>query len=263
MKPKLTERFFLSAGDCNAQGELSLAVLTSKIIDIATAHANSLGIGNPVMEHLDYGWILSRLAIEMQSYPKANSEYYLSTWIESFNRHFSVRNFEISDASGKSYGFATSVWMVLNWATRENAGTSHLNLAEEMISGDKAPISKFGKHMPIIEPGADDASAAHHALTATAPAEIRTFGYSDLDFYRHVNTVRYVAMLMNSFSLEEMDANAVRRIELAFMREGRYGETVRLLRSREDNQTWFALSDACDGTVLLSAAVVLRPRTFS
>ena len=49
---KLSQTFFLSANDTNAQAEMSLPVLTSKIIDIATAHAKSLGIGNPAMESL-------------------------------------------------------------------------------------------------------------------------------------------------------------------------------------------------------------------
>ena len=73
MEKKISETYFLSAGDTNANGELSLLVLTSKIIDIATSHANSLGIGNPAMEHLGAGWILARLTIEIKKYPKANS----------------------------------------------------------------------------------------------------------------------------------------------------------------------------------------------
>ncbi len=45
----LTQSFFISAGDCNAEKELSLTLLTAKLIDIATKHANMLGIGNPCM----------------------------------------------------------------------------------------------------------------------------------------------------------------------------------------------------------------------
>ena len=261
--PKLTGTYFLSAGDCNAQGELSLPVLTSKIIDIATAHANSLGIGNPSMEHLGYGWILSRIAIEMQTYPKVNEQYSVSTWIESFNRHFSVRNFMVADSEGNPCGYATSVWMVLNWNTRENAGTSHLSLAPEMISGDTVPIGRIGKHRAIIDPTDEQTPHSGTALLATAPATLRTFGYADLDFYRHVNTVRYVALILNCFTLEQMDANEVERMEMAFMREGRYGETVRLLRADIGPHTSFALADADDGTPLLSASVALRPRAFS
>lgn len=260
MTPKLARTYFLSASDCDAQGELSLPVLTDKIIDIATRHANSLGIGNPAMEHLGYGWILSRIAIEMERYPRVNEEYTVSTWIESFNRHFSIRNFMIADADGNAMGYAASVWMVLNWNTRENAGTSHLKLPDSMISGETAPIARIGKHRAVVAKGEE---VHNNAITTESPALVRRFCYTDLDFYRHVNTIRYVSMLLDCFSLKQMDETQVKRIELAFMREGRYGETVRLLHADEGLHTLFALSDAEDGTALLSASLLRRPRTFS
>lgn len=257
---KISRKFFLSAGEVNAEGRMALPLLTAKIIDIATEHANSLGIGNPDMKSLGFGWVLSRIAIEIHHYPRVNEEYTLSTWIESWNRHFSVRNFMISDAEGNPCGYASSVWMVLNWKTRENAGTSHLNLDPEMISGETIPIAKMGKHRPIVMPGEE---IHNGALVANAPSKIYTFGYSDLDFYRHVNTVRYVSMLLNCFTLEEMDTTEIERIEMWFMRESRYGETVRLMRRQEDLQTWFGLVDDGDGTALFSAFLLRRATAFS
>lgn len=56
---RFSRSFFLSAGEVNAEGEMSLPLLVSKIIDIATAHANSLGIGNPSMAAMNRGWVLS------------------------------------------------------------------------------------------------------------------------------------------------------------------------------------------------------------
>lgn len=193
-------------------------------------------------------WVLSRIAIEMQRYPRVNETYTLSTWVESWNRHFSIRNFQISDAHGNPLGYASSVWMVLNTETRENAGLGHLHLAPDHISGEAVPIAKPGRHP---------------ALNADAPAKRYVFQYGDLDFYRHVNTVRYVTMLLNQFTLAEMDETQVERLELAFMREGRYGEAVDLRRQDEGLQTVFSLADAVDGTPLLSAALTRRPRKCS
>ena len=260
MNSELRGRFFLSAGDCNAQGRLSLPVLTSNIIEIATAHANSLGIGNPSMESLGYGWVLSRLAIEMERYPEVNQEYFVTTWIESFNRHFSVRNFRIDDYEGNAAGYATSVWMVLNWKSRENAGTSHLSLEESLISGKTVPIEKFGKHRPIVISGEE---IHNNALIATSEPIERTFRYTDLDFYRHVNTIRYVSMLLDCFSLRQMDETEVRRLELAFLREGHYGERIRILKAEDGLHTSFAVGDVEDGTGLLSASLWRRATAFS
>lgn len=244
----LQQRYFISAGDANAEGELSLPQLISRIIDIATLHANSLGVGNPSMEHLGLGWVLSRLTVEMQSYPTVNSEFILSTWVEQWNRHFSVRDFRIDDSEGRPLGHARSIWMVMNTLKRENAGLAHLSLPPEAIEpGVPCPIERQKKHLHI-------------------PAEFLdreyTFKYTDLDFYRHVNTVRYVDLLLNGYSLEEMDRNMVRRLELSFLHECHCGATVEI-RSRATptpGTTVLMLFETRQDREILFSRISLAPR---
>lgn len=236
MTQEYTESFFLSAGEVNAEGEMSLPLLTSKIIDIATAHANSLGIGNPDMSHLGLGWVLSRLTIEMSRWPLSNENYSITTWIENWNRHFSIRCFMIADGEGKECGFARSVWMVMNTKTRENAGLTHLELPECMIGTRECPIPRQTKHTAIIP--ADYTDDIPHGMHATLPGQTYTFKYCDLDYYRHVNTVRYISILLNQFPLERHDTSVIRRMELNFLHEARYAETVEILTSETDENSY-------------------------
>lgn len=261
MDKTYTESYFLSAGESNAERELSLPLLVSKLIDIATAHANSLGIGNPSMENVNGGWVLSRLTIEMQSYPSVNSTYTISTWIESTNRHFSTRAFCISAEDGSVYGYARSIWMVMNTVDHTNVGLSHLNIPAEVIDGTVPPIATQSRHVPIVEQ-AEDTPAPAGSLVASAPAFDYRFEYCDLDFYRHVNTVRYVNLLLNRFSLEEHDATYVERLELSFLHEARYGMLTRVLRSDLGTplHSAFQISRADDGVPLFFARVRRQPR---
>ncbi|MDE7382250.1 MAG: hypothetical protein K2N03_09030 [Muribaculaceae bacterium] len=210
MVKEYSEDFFLSSGETNAEKEMSLPLLVSKLIDIATSHANSLGIGNPDMKKESLGWVLARLTVDMKSYPKVNTRYRITTWVESWNRHFSERAFCISDAEGNVFGYARSVWMVLDANSRVNAGLSDLNFNSEMISARECPVARQQKHIKIDTP----------------PIASYTFQYCDLDAYRHVNTVRYVVILLNLFPLRMHDTRRVSRLELAFLHEARYGETV-------------------------------------
>lgn len=261
MTNELSQTFFLSAGETNAEGELALPLLVSKIIDIATAHANALGIGNPAMASLNCGWVLSRLAIEMESYPKVNTDYTLTTWVETWNRHFSERIVMVSDSAGTPLGYARTIWMVLNTETRESMGLSHLHFPPELVSGRKCPIPRQGKHRPVMPLGFNG-ELPGGALRATAPDWDYTFKYCDLDFYRHVNTVRYVSLLLNRLSLEEMDSHRVKRLELAFMHEGKYGMEVRVSRSftPETGETAFAITDKKTGEEILFARLVMTDR---
>ena len=229
--PVLTREYFLSAGETNAEREISLPLLTSKLIDIATEHANHLEIGNPFMPNNHTGWVLSRLTIEMKQYPTVDSRYKISTWIESCNRHFSERAFSIEDEAGNPLGYARSIWMVLDTVTHANAGLDSLNVREEFIGGRECPpIKRQGKHLTIVSPEEAD-SATGRFLVADSQPEKYTFKYSDLDAYRHVNTVRYVSLLMNRFSLQEHDEYRIGRLELSFLHEGQYGKTLDILRA--------------------------------
>lgn len=211
--------YYLSAAECNAQQEMSLPMLAQKLIDVATEHANILGIGNPDMPNPDMGWVLSRLTIEMTSYPQENTDYTITTWVEDWNRHFSRRAFSISDADGNLLGYARSIWMVLNTSDRSNAGLSGLNFNPEWISDIECPIPMQEKHIRI-EPDGNE--------------PVYTFKYCDIDFYRHVNTVRYIDLLLNQFDMQTYDENIVNRLELSFLHEASYGMEIRVMKQTSD-----------------------------
>lgn len=257
MNPILQHNFFLSAGDANAEGTLSITSLATHIIEIATQHANLLEIGNPTMQHLNLGWVLSRLTIEMKQYPIVNSNYGLKTWIEDFNRHFSARCFSIVDDNDTILGYARSIWMVMDATNHTNYGLAHLHLNQEDILGESAPIKRQEKHIPIMPQGTPPSPNKKYLVATEKPYPYR-FKYCDLDFYRHVNTVRYIAMLMNQFSLEEHDKYMVERLELSFLHEASYGMETTLLRSDDESSellSSFQLSESATDRPLLFARI--------
>lgn len=248
MIPVYKSSFFISAGDVNAEGEYGLPQLTAAIIDTATRHANALGIGNPSMSHLNAGWILSRLTIEMTSYPRANEEYTIETWVGAWNRHFSERSFRILDAEGNTLGYSRSIWMIMTTDTHENYGLAHLSLPEGTLDhGMQNPIPKQARHESEIEPTQEPVS--------------HIFRYCDIDFYRHVNTVSYVRLILNQLTLEEMDSHRAARLELSFIHEGKYGEPVIMRRhASSDGMNSFLLSDALSGQPIMYGRLRLEPR---
>lgn len=259
MTPFIEKTYFLSANDANAEGLLSLTSLTSNIIDIATDHANALGIGNPSMADMKAGWILSRLTIDLKKSPKVNTHYILKTWIEDFNRHYSARCFSISSPDGEIYGYSRTIWLIIDTESHKNLGLGHLTLPDDLILGDKAPIPMQEKHFPIV---GDEEEISGKAIRATHKPFLYTFRYCDLDFYRHVNTVRYVTMILNQFTLKEHDTTRVKRIELSFLHEASYAMETKMLRSDSPDDPLVSalqLSDNSNGKPLLFARVKREP----
>lgn len=263
-----TKSWFVSAGDVNAERELSLPILTQSLIDLATNHANSIGIGNPYMPDSHTGWVLSRTCIEMNRFPSVDSDYSVTTWIENWNRHFSERCFSIADKEGNTVGYARQIWMVLDTVTHANAGLDRLPFKDEFISKRVCPIPRQGKHRQLILPSEVTGKESRVVIAEPDPAEY-TFLYSDLDGYRHVNTVRYVRILVDQFSLQIHDEFMIRRIEVSFLDEGAYGMTVEILKAKADvndeahpDQIVYdlLLRDKASKTPVLFAKVFMTPR---
>ena len=205
MKPdRLTHSYTLTAGESNAEGYMPLTLLVERIIEVATEHANSLEIGYATLIKQNIGWVLSRLSVEMDSMPEINENYTLTTWIESYNRRFSERNFVITGDGGKTFGYARTVWGARGFATAE-------------LPCPMAKTPRIG------------------ALPADTESSNYTFKYCDLDFNRHVNTVRYVELLMNQWPLEHYDHSFANRFDILFHHECHFGEEIELRRSGSDN----------------------------
>lgn len=177
------------------------------------------------MAHLGAGWVLARLTLEMTAYPAAYSVYNITTWVETWNRRFSERCFEITDDHGHTLGYSRSVWVVMGTDSHTNIGLAHLTLPDGIVSTKPCPIPRQTKHPALTEDN-------HEVNVARY-----TFQYTDIDFYGHVNTLRYLQLLQNRFPLSLYATHLLHRFEIAFMHECHYGETATILSAPETSDT--------------------------
>ena len=63
------------------------------------------------------GWVLTKLAIEMQRYPRVNDNYTIKSWIEAAGKLLSFRNFAIY-CNGEAVGYVRSEWAMIDMNTR-------------------------------------------------------------------------------------------------------------------------------------------------
>ncbi len=211
MQEKLfSKTFTLLPGEGNGQQEMPLMLLVNRIIEVASLHAEVWGVGYTTLIQQHTAWVLSRLTIEMKRYPRIGEEYTLQTWIESYNTRFSERNFVILGASGEVYGYARTVWLVLNLDTRRSAELSILQKLGERVLDKECPIAPLSRFK----------------VTATEKFSSYPVRYSDIDLNRHVNSMRYVEHLLDLYPFSWYDTHCVNRFEIAYMHEARPGIEV-------------------------------------
>ena len=111
--------------------------------------------------------------------PEINENYTLTTWIESYNRRFSERNFVITGDGGKTFGYARSIWAAIDVETRRPTLLDVAGLSAYVMDRP-CPIEKPGK------------IAAVENDTEGIPYVIK---YSDLDINGHLNSIKYMGHL--------------------------------------------------------------------
>lgn len=208
-----TKDYFLTAGESDAEGRMPLQLLVSRLIETASLHANSLGIGYEKLVSLNLAWVLSRVSIEIDNLPQLNESYRLETWIESTNRLFSERCFELIDKQGNTAAKARTTWAAIDITTRRPANPGVLG--EVLFPENPRPcdVAAAGK---LPAPGDNSTNEQY------------TFKYCDLDFNRHVNTIKYIDLILNHWSLEQFDHKSIARFDIAFHHECLFNETVTL-----------------------------------
>lgn len=212
--------YYLNASETNAKQEMPLTLLAQRVIEVATEHADIIGVGYDVMLNDNLAWVLSRMTIQMHRMPRVREKYKLRTWIESYNRHFSERNMEIHGENDETIGYVRTIWFAIDMNTRTPGDLSKLESLAVTVSDRPCPIAKQGRLKPVAEP--------------THVGEYR-FRYSDIDFNRHVNSVRYMDLLLNQWPLLYHETHDIERFEIAYLHETHFDDIAKVSISQSGN----------------------------
>lgn len=232
--------FHLTGGETGPEGEMPVTLVAERVIEMATNHADLLGVGYEAMIRENQAWVLSRLSIEMTRYPSVNEDYRISTWVSSFNRRFSERDFEISTLDGEPLGYARTIWAAIDLSSRGVGELGIVTRLADVIVDRPCPIA---------------AAPRLSAISGDYKFCDYRFSYRDIDFNRHVNSVAYIRLLLDSWPLEFHDSYRVKRIDTAYLHEARYGDRVDLRLVTDSNYSSTAEICGADGGSLARFAI--------
>lgn len=240
-----TSSIFLSAGRCNAQGELPLTSLSQHLIDIATAHANLLDIGYDCLRRSNASWVLNHMLIEMTRYPKINQSYKITTWVVTTTRLYSDRAYAITDIDDNILGYALTRWVAIDIDARKPVNLIQIFDGKDPNTGVLPPIQGFKRLTPVED------------------AEIiidYTFKYCDIDCNRHVNTTRYIEHILNLYSVDFFDSKMPAKLDIVFHHEAYFGDQVSILRAHGDTENEDKIEIRRGNIALTVATLKVEPR---
>ncbi len=220
----------------------SISSMCDIILEAAGEDAYKRGFGIDVLAERNLGWVLSRMCVELDYMPAEYSEFTIHTWISDYNRLASTRNFTLTDDEGRMFGRAVSQWCMLDFSTRMPADVNLLARMHEGVMVDEPSPCERPRRIAAV---GSEPTAKHRVV------------YSDIDFNRHMNTMRYIDMVCDLLPIDELERLNAVRVDMNFMRESRYGDVLSLCIDRRDDACAFEYRSG-EGEALCRISLELR-----
>lgn len=231
MAEKSVFKYIVEPENVDFTSRASISSMFNLVLHAAGRDAHRRGFGIDALAEKNYGWVLSRMCLELDYIPSEYEEFTLYTWIGGYNRLASTRNFTLADSNGREYGRAVSQWCMLDFDTR--------------MPVDMNTLTKVHEGTIVDAPSPCDAPKRIAAVSGEAIAQ-RKVAYSDIDFNRHMNTMRYIDFAFDSLPIEVPEQLTAIRMDLNFMKEALYGDTLSLMRADAEQGYSFEFRNSAD-----------------
>ncbi len=203
--------FTVRSSEVDFRGQATLPVLVSYLQEAAWENTRTLGISMYDLLEKGLTWVLSRLRVEMFTYPKHNERVIVETWASGREKVFLHRDFRIYSPEGELLGQATSVWLVMDVVKRRLTAVPDFITAVELASGyEPLPFAK-GKLPTLAE---------------ASPIQRFPVQWHDIDLNRHVNNTHYLRWALESLPTAVLEGQQLQEADIIFRAESTLGETV-------------------------------------
>jgi len=236
----------VASWDVDARNRLTTSALGRHMQEAAEVSAQVMGAGYKTMLASGQIWVLSGLLLRVDRTPRFTDAITVETWPRDIERRRALRDFRIRNADGEVVATATTAWYCLDLASRRPVSPEPWRtvpwLTEERAT-DRDPARL---------PGAGDEPNSSLSIPVR---------WNDLDLNGHITNTRFQDLIIESYEPEWLREHSIAEIEVNFMAEGRYPDTVHSRRRRDDDaeQAWHhSLVRESDGKEMARGRVVWR-----
>lgn len=204
------EEYQIMAYHLDMNWRVTIPFLLNMMQDAASYHATQLGVGYEVLRERNLMWVLSRQYLKIMKYPGWGDKITVVTWPSGKERISWLRDFKLLNEQNELIGVGTTSWFSIDLDRRRPKRIDSIFNVDttgcERVVGDV-----LGKIEPVQQNG------------ISKSFEI---GFRDLDMHQHVNNVKYIEWILESFPLEIHQNQILREFEINYLAESFYGEQI-------------------------------------
>jgi medium-chain acyl-[acyl-carrier-protein] hydrolase len=214
------ETFSIAAYETDMQGNCSLFALLNLFQDIAGKNAASLQVGYDELQQMKLAWILSRIKVQIHAMPRWEETVQLSTWPKGIDRLFALRDFCLTNETGKTLAAATSAWLLVDSDKGRPRKIESLPVNLQFPGAPHALQERLDK-IPLPD--------------TLMPVFEKPIWLSDLDMNRHVNNAQYAKWITDCFPQELSLHHHISSVQINFLEETVLGDTIMLVKTPKEN----------------------------
>lgn len=196
--------FYAETFIVDAAGRVRLSTLCNQMLTSGGRHGEARGFGATST----LGWVLARMAVQVERVPLRCERYYVETWVRNIYHGFTDRCFRVVDEDGNLLASSIATFALMDLTSRTSVdlnGDIGQRLLECILPDEPLPL----RRIPSI---------------SRTPVEEVTFRrrpqYSDVDINGHMNSIRTLEHILDSFPLSYMNTHIPTHFVISYMQEG-------------------------------------------
>lgn len=217
---RYTHNYRVRYNETDFLGRLSIPALGDCLLDVAGLHALDISTGIDTLQQQGLTWVIAGMKFKLGTMPTINSRFDVATCVPVCTRITTQRDF-VASVGGVTFAEVSSEWLIINMSTRRPVFINEVLPQLENACGDGTPLDRY-KHL-------------RHSSVGEEFVMNRTIGYSDVDVNRHLYSMRYLQMALDTFDTNFMTHNRICEIDVNFVSEVFWGQSVEIIRRSSDN----------------------------
>lgn len=219
-----TKQFQVYRPDGDHLGRIKPGSLLRYAQQMATEHAEKLGMTNDLYVQTHTAYVLAKLALHVERLPRVDEVLTLVTQPENVKRAVNKRITHFYDESGAEVAMVDSRWVLIDTDRRVI-----LRKHPESFSVSWSEDIPYELPMRMQKAGAEDCEPAGEYAAL----------YSRCDMNGHLNNTRYVDIICDALPWEIWETSSLKDLIVFYHREVPRGENFSLRRARTAEGQWY------------------------
>ena len=215
-----TLEFRLTVGDKDLYDNITPYCISNLFQEIASLHAEELGVGYEVMNEKKLAWIIARNKISIIDHSKLTNIVKVKTWPLPNGRFDFDREYLLFNENDELIAKGTSKWLVYDLKRNFLCSSKGImeNIEFDTIKNYNEPFNK------INYGNLNDYSFIYD----------KKIMFSDLDHYGHMNNAKYLIILSDTLKLNKDEL--IVEVQVDYLNQGYLDDVISIFVKKENNE---------------------------